>query len=173
MTSPQIDIGRQRAEIAHRRQLALHIVGRRAHHHPQEGQATFAGQPTDDAEVEQRGATVGEHEQIAAVQVAMEHPVDHRSLDQGDHRRADDRLGVDTGALHPCDVIEVEPVDALHHQHPASHQRCVGAGHDVPGLLQLVEHDRDVDHVGSFHAEVELLDDRLGEQLDQRGRIGQ
>ena len=103
----------------------------------------------------------------------MENPVHHRSLDQGDHRCANDCLGVDTGALHPGDVIEVESVDPLHHQHAASHQRCVGAGHDVPGLLQLVEHDRNVDHVGCFHAEVELLDDCLGEQLDKRWRIGE
>ena len=45
--------------------------------------------------------------------------------------------------------------------------------HHVPGLLQLVEHRRDVDHVGGLHPEVELLHDRLGEQFDQRRWVGQ
>ena len=165
--------GGKRAEVAHRRELALHVVGGRADHHPQERQPAIAGQPADDAEVEQRRASVGQHEQVAAVQIAVEHAVDHRSFDQRDHRRAHDGLGVDTGILHAGDVVEVEPVDPLHHQHPPGDQRRVRAGHHVPGLLQLVQHHRDVDHVGRFHPEVELLDDRLGEQLDQRRRIGQ
>ena len=36
-----------------------------------------------------------------------------------------------------------------------------------------MEHRGDVEHVGRLDAEVELLDDRLGEQLDERRRVGQ
>ena len=45
------------------------------------------------------------------------------------------------------------------------------AGHDRRALVGLGEHARDVEHVLRFEAEVELLDDRLREQLDERGRV--
>ena len=45
------------------------------------------------------------------------------------------------------------------------------AGNDRGPLLGLGEHARDVEHVLGLEAEVELLDDRLREQLDQRGRV--
>ena len=51
----------------------------------------------DDAEVEQRGAPVGQHEEVAAVEVAVEDAVDHRALHEADHAGADDLLGVDAG----------------------------------------------------------------------------
>ena len=76
-------------------------------------------------------------------------------------------------SLHAGDVVEAEPRDPLHHQHPASHERRVGSRHDVAVLAQLTQHGGDVEHVGRLHAEVELLDDRLGEQLDERRRVGQ
>ena len=65
-------------------------------------------QPPDDAEVEQRRAPVGQHEQVAAVQVAVEDAVDHRALHEGDHPGADHGLGVDPGVAHAGDVVEVE-----------------------------------------------------------------
>ena len=173
MTSVEVDVDGQRPEVAHRRQLSFDVVGRRADHHPQERQPSVSAQSTDDPEVEQRRATIGEHEEVAAVQIAVEHAVDHRPFDECDHRRAHDGLGVDTSALHARNIVEVESVDPLHHQHSAGDQCRVWAGHDVAGLLQLVEHHGNVDHVGGFHAEVELLDDRLGEQLDQCRGIGQ
>ena len=82
-------------------------------------------------------------------------------------------LGVDAGVAHPGDVVELEPVEALHHEHAAGHELGVRAGHDVAGLAEVVEHRRDVEHVGGLDAEVELLDDGVGEQLDERRGVGQ
>ena len=48
-----------------------------------------------------------------------------------------------------------------------------GRGHDRGALVGLGEHARDVEHVLGLEAEVELLDDRLREQLDERGRVGE
>ena len=131
------------------------------------------GQPADDAEVEQRRAPVGQHEQVAAVQVAVEDAVDHRALHEGDHPGADHGLGVDAGVVHAGDVVEVEAGDALHHQHPAGHQLRVRAGDHVAVLAEVAQHGGDVEHVRRLHPEVELLDDRLGEQLDERRRVGE
>ena len=46
-------------------------------------------------------------------------------------------------------------------------------GNDRRALFGLREDERDVEHVLRFETEVELLDDRLREQLDQRGRVGE
>ena len=49
----------------------------------------------------------------------------------------------------------------------------MGAGdHDGP-LVGRGQHAGDVEHVVGFEAEVELFHDGLGEQLDQRRRVGQ
>ena len=49
----------------------------------------------------------------------------------------------------------------------------VRAGDDVAPLAELGERAGDVEHVLGLEPEVELLGDRLGEQLDQCGRVGQ
>ncbi len=131
------------------------------------------GQPPDDAEVEQRRASVGQHEQVAAVQVAVEDAVDQRALHEGDHPGADHGLGVDPGVAHAGGVVEAEPGDPLHHQDPAGHELRMRARDHVAVLAEVAQDGGDVEHVGRFHAEVELLDDRLGEQLDERRRVGQ
>ena len=59
-------------EIAERAQLRLHVVHAGADHHPQERQTLELVHAAGDAEVEQADATVGHHEQVAAVQVAVE-----------------------------------------------------------------------------------------------------
>ena len=114
----EVGVGGQRAEVAQRRELAGDVVGRAAHEEPQEGVATGLAQPPDDAEVEQRRPTVGQDEEVPAVQVAVEDPVDHRALHEPDHPRAHHRLGVDAGVLHAGHVVELEALEALHHQHP-------------------------------------------------------
>ena len=73
----------------------------------------------------------------------------------------------------PPTSSNLKPGEPLHHQHPPGHQVGVRARHDVAVLAELVEHRRDVEHVGGLDAEVELLDDRVGEQLDERRRVGQ
>ena len=73
----------------------------------------------------------------------------------------------------PIDVVEVEAVYPLHHEHPSGDEGRMRARGDVAVLLEVVEHAGDVEHVGGLHAEVEFLDDRLGEQLDERRRVGE
>ena len=51
--------------------------------------------------------------------------------------------------------------------------RGCGPRDDVLVLVEVVEHRGDVEHVRRLHPEVELFDDRLGEQLDQRRRVGE
>ena len=85
----EVGVGGERAEIAQRGELTLDVVGRRTHHQPQEGEPTRFAEPTDDAEVEQRGAAVGEHEQVPGMQVAVEDAVDERPFHEGDHPGAD------------------------------------------------------------------------------------
>ena len=139
----------------------------------EQGQALRLGQPSGDAEVEQRDLPRRQHEEVPAVQVAVEDPVDHGALEEADHAGPHDRLGVDAGGAHALDVAEVEPVEALHHQHPAGDQRRVRAGHDEVALVQRGERHGDIEHVLGLETEVELLDDRLGEELDQGRRVGQ
>ncbi len=115
----------------------------------------------------------GQHEEVAAVEVAVEEAVDHRPLHEGDHAGADDLLGVDAGVAHSDDIVELEARQPLHHEHPAGHQAGVRAGHDVAPLPELGQHLGDVEHVGRLEPEVQLLDDRLREQLHQRRRVGQ
>ena len=81
--------------------------------------------------------------------------------------------GVDARGLHALDVVVVEAVEALHHQHAARHQLRVRTRHDDDGLAGIAQHVRDVEHVLRLEPEVELLGDRLGEQLDERRRIRQ
>ena len=83
------------------------------------------------------------------------------------------RLGVDAGVLHRRHVVPGEAVEALHHEHPPRHVARVRTGHDRRPLTRLGEHARDVEHVLGLEPEVELLDDRLREQLDERGRVGE
>ncbi len=168
-----VGVGRQRPEIAERGELPLHVVRGGAHHQPEEREPAGLGEPADDAEVEQRGAPIGLHEQVAAVQVAVEDAVDHRPLHEGDHPGADHRGGVDAGATHALDVVEREAGQPLHHQHAPRHEAGVRARHDVAALTELREHPRDVEHVLRFEPEVELLGDRLREQLDERRRVGE
>ena len=49
----------------------------------------------------------------------------------------------------------------------------MGSGHDDGALAGVGEDRGDVEHVLGLEPEVELLDDGLGEQLDQRGRVGE
>ena len=107
------------------------------------------------------------------MQVAVEDAVDQRPFHEGDHPGADHGLGVDPGVAHAGGVVEAEPGHPLHHEDPAGHELRMRSGHDVAVLAEVAQDGGDVEHVGRFHAEVELLDDRLGEQLDERRRVGQ
>ena len=86
---------------------------------------------------------------------------------------AHDGLGVDPGAAHAGHVVEAEPVEPLHHQHPGRDEGGVGAGDHVAPLAELGERAGDVEHVLGLEPEVELLGDGLGEQLDQGRRVGE
>ena len=52
-------------------------------------------------------------------------------------------------------------------------QRRVGPGHDEGALVERGKGHGDIEHVLGLEPEVELLDDRLGEELDQGRRVGQ
>ena len=72
---------------------------------------------------------------------------------------------------HPLDVVEAETLQPLHHEDPAGDQVGVGPGDD-DGAWPVSSSTRgDVEHVLGLEPEVELLDDGLGEQLDE-GRAG-
>ena len=49
----------------------------------------------------------------------------------------------------------------------------VGSRNDHRPLVRGRQHPGDIDHIVGFEAEVELLDDGLGKQLDQRRRVRQ
>ena len=133
----EVGVGREGAEVAQRRELAADVVGGGGHEQAEEGQAPRLGQAADDAEVEQGGAAVGEHEQVPAVEVAVEDAVDHGALHEPDHPGADDGLGVDAGVAHAGHVVELEALEALHHEHPRGDQLGVGPGDHVVPLAEL------------------------------------
>ena len=126
-----------------------------------------------NAVVEQRDLALGHDEQVAAVQVAVEDAEDHRPFEERNDQRLQHRRGVDARGLHGVDVLVGEAGEPLHHQHPLGHQLGVRARHDDDALPRLGEHASDIEHVLGLEAEVELLDDGLGEQLHQRRRVGQ
>jgi hypothetical protein len=123
--------------------------------------------------VKQRGLARRQHEEVPPVQVPVEDAVEQRALQEADHAGAHDRFGVDAGGPHALHVAEVEAVQALHHEHAARDEGRMGAGHDEVALVERGERGGDIEHVLGLQAEVELLDDGLGEELHQGGRVGQ
>ncbi len=114
----------------------------------------------------QGDAAVALDEEVASVQVAVEDPVQQGALQEGDHLGPEHGRRVDPGRPHPLDVVPCEAVEPLHHEHPPRHEPWMGAGDDDGALVGFCEDAADVEHVRGLEAEVELLDDRLGEQLD-------
>ncbi len=169
----EIGVHRKRAQVPQGGHLSLHVVGGGTQHEPQERQSPIARESTHDAEVEERGASVAHHEQIAAVQVAMEHAVQQRALHERHHSRADDGFGVDTRTLHAGNVVELESLETFHHDDATSHQFGVWSRNHVTVLLEVGEDARDVQHVRGFESEVQLLDDGFGKQLDESRRVGE
>ena len=131
----EVDVGRERAEVAQRGELAALVARRAEHEQPEEGEPLLLVEPTGDAEVEQRGAAVGLHDEVAAVQVAVEDAVDQRTLERRDEAGLEQRVGVDAGAVHRLDVFEREAAQPLHHEHAPRDHRRVRARHDDAALL--------------------------------------
>ena len=75
--------------------------------------------------------------------------------------------------MHAGHVVEGESAEAFHDQDPAGDQFGMRSGDDHRALVGGGQDPGDVEHVVGFQPEVELLDDGLGEQLDERGRVGQ
>ena len=115
----------------------------------------------------------GMHEEVAAVQVAVEDAVDHGALDEARSCPVRTTASVSMpAACMPATSSKVKPSSrSITSTRRVTSVGC-GRGHDVAALAQLGEHRGDVEHVLGLEAEVELLDDRLGEQLDERGRVG-
>ena len=153
------------AELRHR------VAARGADQQHEERQPFRLVEPAGDAEVHQHRAPVGLHHEIAAVQVAVEDAEEHGAFHERDEACVQHRFGVDAGVLHRRDVVPRDAVESLHHEHAPRDQRRMRPGHDGRALVGLGEHAGDVEHVLRLEAEVELLDDRLCEQLDERGRV--
>ena len=132
-------------------------------------------EPTGDPEVEEHGAAVGLDEEVPAVQVAVEDAVEQRALEAGDEPGAQDLASVSSPeCVHGRDVVEREAAQPLHDEHAARHEHRVrAAGTTIVRCSVEREHPRQVEHVLGLEPEVELLDDLLGEQLDERGRVGE
>ena len=160
-------------EVAHGRHLGRDVAVGRADDEGEQCDPLGLREAGGDAEVEQGDLSRGQDEQVSPVEVAVEDAVHHGALEEPDHAAPHDRLGVDAGRPHALDVGEVEPAEAFHHQHATRHQGGVGAGDDEVALTELGECHGDVDHVLRLEAEVELLDDRLGEELDERRQVGE
>ena len=107
------------------------------------------------------------------MQVAVEDAVEHGPFGKGDEARTQERVGVDACFVHRLDVVEGEAAQPLHHQHAAGHEGRVRPGHDDRALVGERKDVRDVEHVLGLETEVELLDDGLGEELDDRRRVGE
>ncbi len=90
-----VDVERERAEVAHGRDLRRDVVGGRRHDESEEGQALGLVEAARDPEVEEGDAAVGLHEQVAPVQVSVEHAVEQGPFEEGDQRGVQDGLGVD------------------------------------------------------------------------------
>ena len=159
--------------VAEGRELALHVVRGTGHHEPEEREALLLVHPAGHAVVEEGDPAVGHDHQVAAVQVAVKDAVDHRSFEERDQHRAQHGGGIDAGRAHAVDVVVLEAVQPLHDEHASGHQRWVGTGHDDRGLARVAQDVRDVEHVLALEPEVEFLEHRLGEELDERGRVGE
>ena len=84
------------------------------------------------------------------------------------------RFGVDAGVVHRGDVVPRDAVEPFHHEHAPRHERRVRAGHDQSRAGRSRASTRAMSSMFSrLEPEVELLDDRLREQLDERGRVGE
>ncbi len=88
----EVGVGRERAEVAQRRELAQHVARGAEHEEAEERQSLLLVEPSGDAEVEERGAPVGHREQVPAVQVAVEHAVEQRALEERDQARPQQRV---------------------------------------------------------------------------------
>jgi hypothetical protein len=151
----------------------VEVVGGRTHLQSQEGQSLPLVEAPGDAEVEQGHRPVPLDQQVAPVEITVEHPVEEGPLQEGDEAGPQHGGGVDAGRPHAGGVAPGEAVQVLHHQHPPGHQLGVGPGHHDRALARAGEDRRDVQHVLGLEPEVELLHDGLGEQLHQGRGIGQ
>ena len=154
----QVRVLGQGAEVAQGSELEAHIVHRAAHEQAQEGQPPGLVEAAGDAVVEQGDP---------------EHAEEHGALQEGHHAGPHHRRGVDAGGVHAGHVVPGEPGEPLHHEDAAGDELGVGPGHDQGPLARLGQDAGDVEHVLRFEAEVQLLDDGLGEELDQGGRVRQ
>ena len=101
----------------------------------------------------------------------MEHAVDQGAFQERDQRGAQQRAGVDPRGVHALGVVESEAGEPFHHEDASGHQARMRTRHDGLADADLRQHGRNVEHVLGFQAEVELLHDRLREELHQRRRI--
>ena len=170
----EVGVGRERTEVAQRRELSLDVARRAGEEQPQERESLRLGEAAGDPEVEEHGAPARLDEEVPAVQVAVEDAVEHGALEAARSSPARRTAVVSTPAsCIACDVVEREALEALHDEHPLRDQAGMRPRHDHRALLGQREHPGQVEHVLGLETEVELLDDLLGEELDERRRVRQ
>ena len=128
----QVGVGREGAQVAESGQLQLGVVDGAAHQHAQERQPAGLVQAAGDAVVEQGHGAVGPDEQVAAVQVAVEHAEEDGALQEADHQGPHHGGGVDAGRPHAGHVLEGESAQPLHDQHPPGDQVRMRVGARPP-----------------------------------------
>src|SRR5206468_26194 len=104
----EVGVGRQGPEVPQRGHLALHVVDSGADQEPEEGPASELVEPAGDAEVQQSSPSIGENEEVPAVEVAVEDPAEHGAFEEADHPGPDQGGRVEPGGPHALAVVEVE-----------------------------------------------------------------
>ncbi len=82
-----VDVRRERAEVAQRTDDAVAILRQRGLQEREQSQTLLRRESTDDAEIDEREALRGHHH-VAEVEIAVEDPVDHRRLEDARHRKS-------------------------------------------------------------------------------------
>ena len=130
-------------------------------------------EPGGDAKVEEGYLARRGDQEVPAVEVTMEDPIDHRPFEKADHPGAHHGFGVDAGGVHSHYVGEIEAVHPFHDQHATGHECGMWTRDHVVALIELGVGLGHVEHVLCFESKVELFDNGLGEELDEGRRIGQ
>ena len=107
------------------------------------------------------------------MQVAVEDAVQQRALEERDDLAPQYSRRVDAGVMHARYVVPGKASELLHHEHPFGHEAGVGTRDDDRALVRHRQHPTGVEHVGGLEAEVQLLGDGLGEELNESGWVGE
>ena len=168
----EVDIGRERAEVAQRGQLPTHVARSAEHEETQECQPLRFVETAGDAEVEERVRPSGCTTRLPPCRSPWNTP--KISAPSSDAMRPACSIA---WVSMPAACIDSTSSKANPRSRSMTSTRRVtmvgcGRGTMIP-LWPVREDVGDVEHVLRFEAEVELLDDGLREQLHEGRRIGE